>query len=296
MRRQLGLGQGPHVLERGVELGHDLVQPALAVGHDAEAALEARGQAGVEQLDEVGIGGRPREHVLDQLPEAVAADVLGEEVDHQASARPLGAVLGLARQVLGDVVQGGGQGVAAPLPLLVRITGLDHRLVEGGDGLDRLGVQGRQADLRAPAAHARRQRQHRSGQGHHGVAQLGRNVGTGDVVVRQLRRRGHGSRRGRRRRGGAERVLARRRTGLTGEACLRGLGAGVAVLQPLQRRRPEDRAIGIGVVRVAGAHRLDLLTHQSSSFRLAQSPATWSPSAGAVAKSRQSGTERSSSK
>ena len=319
--RKLAVGQPAHMFEGGIELGHHLVQAPLAVRHDAEAAFEPRRQTGVEELDQVGVLARPGQHVVHQLPETVAADVFLKELHHQAAAGPFSAVLAEARQVLNNIVHGGAEGVAGALALFLRIGRRHDGAVEGGDRGGGLGMELRQGHPGAAGTDAGHQGQQARGLGHHPVADSRLGRGPGNIIVRQLRLGGHGRiGEGIGRRGGAKAAAASeaaaRRRGLGAEGIAaakssrrgrRGAGRAKAaaparrggrrglVTQSRQGRGPEYRPVRIAVV-ASAAHRPALFTHQSSSFRFSQAPATCRPRDVAWAKSAQSGEARSSSK
>src|SRR6185312_5410168 len=165
---------------------------------------------------------------------------------------------------------GGGQGVLGPAHG-VFVVAAGERLGEALDGGGDLAVQARQVDGGAPGAYAGDQRQEGRRLGQHRVARRQAGGGRRDVL------------------GGPARRRRRLRRGL-------GLGrrGGLGLAQVLQGRRPEDGLVAERTLLVG--HREALFTHQSSSLSSGQSPATCTPSAGAVARSRQSGDERSSSK
>ena len=103
-RRDFDRRQVAHVVERALEPRHDLMKAALSVGHDSEAAFEAGGEAGMTQLDEIAVVVRIAQHVVDELPKAIAADILVEEAHDEAAPRPFGGMHSTARKVLCDIV------------------------------------------------------------------------------------------------------------------------------------------------------------------------------------------------
>ncbi len=99
--------------QRALQPRHDLVQAAATVGHDPEAPLEPGGEAGVEQFDQVEIVVRHAQHVIDQLPEPIAAIFSWKKVTNHRSPRPFRAVGADAGQILRDIVGGGADGIFA---------------------------------------------------------------------------------------------------------------------------------------------------------------------------------------
>lgn len=108
-------------------------QPALAVTQPVPP-LETGGQTGVIQLDQIEVLGGTAQHLAEQLPEAVAPDVLAETAHDKASARPCGAIVGPARQILGDVIDRGEDRIAGAAAGLLIIARLVQGLVEGRGG------------------------------------------------------------------------------------------------------------------------------------------------------------------
>ncbi len=104
LRRKHGRRLRTRVIERSIQIGHDLLQSRAPVGHHAHAAFESRRQTRDEQFDRGGILPRPREQFVGELPEPVTPDVFAEEIDDKAAARPFGTVLANVGQVLRNII------------------------------------------------------------------------------------------------------------------------------------------------------------------------------------------------
>ena len=92
------------MVEGALKAGHNLVETALPVGHDPEAAFKARGKACMAQLDEVTVVVGVAKHVVHELPEAVPADIFVEEARRPGCGEPILLARARAWKVLSDIV------------------------------------------------------------------------------------------------------------------------------------------------------------------------------------------------
>jgi hypothetical protein len=272
--------------QSGIGVGHRPVEVGAAGVADPVAAVEPRGQAGVVKLDQVGMIGRMREHVRQQHPEPVAADILAETADHHAAPRPFDAFCAAPRQCLRDIVDGGIDRIArAPLFLDVEAD-VQQRLVEPRGGGTGAAMKLGQRQVYPPGPHGGDQREQRGRRLAHRIARRPRDPGIGEVLVdrREQGRRGQG-------RQGVVRSTRRRIIPIRRYEQRRAL---LPRAQLLQRARPKDRLLALVA---APAHRLGpRLTHHNSICSSGQSPDRCRPSAGEVASAAKSGDCRSSSK
>ena len=180
---QLDRGQGADMGQRGIGACQDRAQPAASVRTDPVASLEADREAGMIEFEQFEMVRRTRQHLLEQRPKAVAADILAEAADHHAAPRPFGAVGGLARQVLRDIVDRGVDGITRAAAGLFVIARTRQRIVEARRRRRRALVEQRQVDLDAAGADRRDQRQQRRRRLHHRVARTSAGRGLGQVFV-----------------------------------------------------------------------------------------------------------------
>ncbi len=195
MRRQVLDGLGRGAADRLVEIASQPLQGAHAAGRAIDA-LEAQAQTGVHELQQAEVDGRVLLGAVELLEEFDAAGALAEEAHQHAVARPDVAVLG--RQVLHDVVGGGGERVFGDLHLIGGRAGRARIALEGLDRLRHLIHQRPGAGARQRGAQTPQGQQQRGGRAHQRI------VGHHRKIDRNMRR----GRRGRhRRRGGVLRQI-----------------------------------------------------------------------------------------
>ena len=169
-----------------------VLQFALAAG-GAVDAFEAEAQARMHELEQAEVDRRILLGAVELLEEAHAAHPLVEEADEHAVLGPDAAVL--ARQILDDVVGGGGEGVLGRFDLVAGRAGrpgVDFELLNGlGDLIHELaGPRARQR--RAQPAEQEQERRGGPGQRARGDRDdIDRNV-RGDGRRRHRRRRDRG--------------------------------------------------------------------------------------------------------